>query len=203
MAPETKHWHNHLFFSYLFSPKSGNAYRYCEMYYLPIYTWNDRGIFRLKWLFIDAVLIYLNSHFCSLTMFTTSTYVTEMRDCFVHKSCFKTDKLVSILKGSAHKGGFKTAPRKHLSCILDILFVFLIWLGILYKVPLLFVVLGYFAASLLGGWENGLHAGSICSKYFNSVEIGKFWSRSLACCLFLQLHCIRVVLRFQDIICGW
>lgn len=36
MAPETKHWHNYLFFNYLFIPKNGDADRHSEMYYLPI-----------------------------------------------------------------------------------------------------------------------------------------------------------------------
>lgn len=63
---------------------------------------SDGIICRLKWLFSDTIFIYLNSHFffCDLTVFTTPTYVIEMRGCFVHNSYSDTNKLVFILKGS-------------------------------------------------------------------------------------------------------
>lgn len=60
----------------------------------------DGIICRLKWLFSDTIFIYLNSHFCSLTLFNTPTYTIEMRCCFVCKSYFHTNKLVFTLKGS-------------------------------------------------------------------------------------------------------
>lgn len=50
---------------------------------------NDGIICRVKYLIIDTIFIYLNSHFSLLAMFTVPTFITEMRGCFVHKNYFK------------------------------------------------------------------------------------------------------------------